>query len=412
VQLRILTLNAWALPWPLADQPNARMEAIGGRLASLDADVVAFQEAWSPSARRRLIAAGRRAGYNEVWSKPGSIGASGMLVLSRLPIRDSRFIRFSLCGFPQDFTRGDYYGGKGIAIVTLETSAGPVALLSTHLIPHYGDYGPDDTYMGHRISEVVELADALAEIEIPAIVVGDFNFTEREPEYEVLIGLSGLTDVAAALEWREVTIVPGPPYRANESPPGVRIDYVFVRDGIERAVVPHSIERVLDETIEIEGKPAGYSDHAGLLAEITLDATQSIRPPPSTEAVAQAARFLHEGRGNAERRRHDQRGLAAGGGVVALAAVGSASMVPVSRRRLLRAALIGLPAIALASTVGVGWLVDRVVADELAGYDKVERLLEGIGRASARAANSDGIREVGSRQASAAPQRDPRGGEF
>ena len=90
MQLRILTLNAWALPWPLTDQPNARMEAIGGRLASLDADVVAFQEVWSPPARRRLIAAGRSAGYNEVWSKPGSIGASGMLVLSRLPIRESR----------------------------------------------------------------------------------------------------------------------------------------------------------------------------------------------------------------------------------------------------------------------------------------------------------------------------------
>ena len=280
MRLRVLTLNAWALPWPLTDRPNARMEAIGQRLGSLDADVVAFQEVWSPPARSRLIEAGRRAGYAELWSKPGSIGASGMLVLSRLPIRESRFIRFSLCGFPQDVTRGDYYGGKGIAIVTLDTSAGPVALLSTHLSPHYGDYGPEDTYMGHRIAEVVELADALAQIEIPAIVVGDFNFTEREPEYEVLVGLSRLTDVAAALEWREVTIVPGPPYRANESPPGVRIDYVFLRDGIERAVVPHSIERVLDETIEIEGEPAGYSDHAGLLAEVVLDATRPVVSAP------------------------------------------------------------------------------------------------------------------------------------
>jgi len=161
------------------------------------------------------------------------------------------------------------------------------------------------------------------------------------------------------------------------------------------------------ETIDIEGKPAGYSDHAGLLAEVSLDTTRPVRLPPSAEAVAQAASFLREGRGNAERRRHDQRGLAAGGGVVALAAVGSASMAPISRRGLLRAAAIGLPAIALASTAGVGWLADRVVADELAGYDKVERLLERIGRA----ANIDDIREGGSGQASAAPQSDPRGGE-
>jgi endonuclease/exonuclease/phosphatase family metal-dependent hydrolase len=390
VRLRILTLNAWALPWPLSDRPDARMEAIGGQLASLDADIVAFQEAWSPSARRKLTEAGRRAGYTETWSQPGSIGSSGMLVLSRLPIREARFIRFALCGFPEDVTHGDYYGGKGIAVVTLETPEGPVALLSTHLIPHYGDYGPEDTYMGHRVGEVVELSDALAQIDIPAIVVGDFNFTEREPEYEILMGLSGLTDLAVDLEWREVTIVPGPPYRANESPPGVRIDYVFARDGADRSVAPQMISRVLDETIEIDGKGAGYSDHAGLLAEIEIHRGQTVRPPPSVDAVARAAALLRESRGRAEHRRRDQLGYAAGGGVVALAAVGSVSMAPVSRRRLLRAALIGLPAIALGMSAGAGLLASQVVARELAGHDKIDRLLEDLRRGAVESARQRG----------------------
>jgi endonuclease/exonuclease/phosphatase family metal-dependent hydrolase len=404
VRLRILTLNVWALPWPLADEPDARMEAIGGRLASLDADVVAFQEAWSPSARRCLTAAGRCAGYTEVWSNPGSIGASGMLVLSRLPIRESHFIRFALCGFPQDVTRGDYYGGKGIAIVILDTPAGPVALLSTHLIPHYGDYGPEDNYMGHRIAEVVELADALAKIDIPAIVVGDFNFSESEPEYEVLMGLSGLTDVAAALEWREVTIVPGPPYRAHENPPGVRIDYVFTHAGVERSAIPHNIERVLDELIEIDGKSAGYSDHAGLLAEVDLDTKRAVRPQPDARAVARAAEYLREGRRKAEQRRSGQLGIVAGGGAAALVAVGSASMVPVSRRRLLRAALIGLPAAVLASSVGIGVLADRFISDELAGYDRVDRLLAELARTASRGG------ELGSGEVSAAQQSVSPGG--
>ncbi len=384
MRLRILTLNAWALPWPLSHEPDARMEAIGGRLASLDADVIAFQEVWSPSARRLLFAAGHRAGYTDAWTRYGSLGASGLLVLSRLPILRSRFVRFALCGFPQDVMRGDYYSGKGIAILTLDTPAGPVALLSTHLIPHYGEYGPDDTYIGHRVAEVVELADALAQIEIPAIVVGDFNFSEREPEYEVLVGLSGLTDAAAALDRREVTVVPGSPYRANERAPGVRIDYVFTRDGVERAAVPHTISRVLDETIEIEGQLAGYSNHAGLLAEVSLDATRFAQPPLAADAIARAADFLREGRGKAERRRRDQLGIAAGGGGVALAAVGSALAAPVSRRRLLYAGLFGLPALALASSAGVGVLADRIVSDELAGYDKVEALLERIGNAAVK----------------------------
>ena len=367
------------------------MEAIGERLAALDADVVAFQEVWSPSARRRLVAAGRATGYTEIWSRSGSIGASGMLVLSRLPIRESRFIRFALCGFPQDVTRGDYYGGKGIAILTLDTSAGPVALLSTHLIPHYGNYGPEDTYMGHRIAEVVELAGALEQIEIPAIVVGDFNFTEREPEYEVLEGLSGLTDVAAALERREETIIPGSSYRTNERPPGVRIDYVFVRDGVEHAAAPHTISRVLDETIEINGSPASYSDHAGLLAEINLGDARPSRPPLDAEAVARAAGYLREGRAKAELRRNNHLSVATGGGAAAMVAIGSASIAPISRRRLLRAALIGLPAVALASSASFGLVADRVGADELMGYDEVDGVLERIGDAAVGRAVPKGV---------------------
>ena len=367
------------------------MEAIGDRLARFDADVVAFQEVWSPSARRRLVAAGRATGYTEIWSRSGSIGASGMLVLSRLPIRESRFIRFALCGFPQDVTRGDYYGGKGIAILTLDTSAGPVALLSTHLIPHYGNYGPEDTYMGHRIAEVVELAGALEQIEIPAIVVGDFNFTEREPEYEVLEGLSGLTDVAAALERREETIIPGSSYRTNERPPGVRIDYVFVRDGVEHAAAPHTISRVLDETIEINGSPASYSDHAGLLAEINLGDARPSRPPLDAEAVARAAGYLREGRAKAELRRNNHLSVATGGGAAAMVAIGSASIAPISRRRLLRAALIGLPAVALASSASFGLVADRVGADELMGYDEVDGVLERIGDAAVGRAVPKGV---------------------
>jgi len=405
VRIRVLTLNAWALPWPLSDRPDARMEAIGSRLASFQADVLAFQEAWSPSARRHLKQAGRDAGYTHSWSKPGSIGASGMLVLSRLPIVASHFVRFALCGFPQAVTHGDYYGGKGIAILTLETPAGPVALLNTHLIPHYGDYGPDDRYMGHRIAEVVEVADVLATIDIPVIAVGDFNFSETEPEYDVHLGLSGLTDVAAALEWREVTIVPGPPYRLNDHPPGIRIDYVFTRDGVERSATPHSIARVFDETIEIDGALAGYSDHAGLLAEIDIDAGGSARARPDPRAVARAAEFLREGRLDAEQRRSNRLGIVAGGGAAALLAVGSASMVPVSRRRLLRAALIGLPAAALASSAGIGVLAEHFISQELAGYDRAERLLAKL----ARAADRDGRVAAGSREASAAKPPDSAG---
>ncbi len=170
---------------------------------------------------------------------------------------------------------------------------------------------------------------------------------------------------------------------------------MFARDGVERAAVPHSILRVLDETIEIDGEPAGYSDHAGLLAEIDFERAPTFRPPPDGDAVARAADYLREGRGKAEQRRRDHLGIAAGGGAVALAAVGSASFAPISRRRLLRASLLGLPVLALGASTGIGVLAKRSVDAELAGYDKVEGLLAEI----ARSANS-GARDAGAAAAS------------
>jgi len=55
-------------------------------------------------------------------------------------------------------------------------------------------------------------------------------------------------------------------------------------------------------------------------------------------------------------------------------------MVPVSRRRLLRAALIGLPTLALASSAGFGVLADRFIDEEIAGYDRVDGLLADLAR--------------------------------
>jgi hypothetical protein len=74
-----------------------------------------------------------------------------------------------------------------------------------------------------------------------------------------------------------------------------------------------------------------------------------------------------------------------------MVAIGSASMTPISRRRLLRAALIGLPAVALASSAGFGVVANRVGADEIVGYDKVDGLLERIGDAAANSPVSNGV---------------------
>ena len=55
MQIRAATLNAWALPEPLAELVPERMRAIGDELARLELDLMAFQEIWTSTARRLTV---------------------------------------------------------------------------------------------------------------------------------------------------------------------------------------------------------------------------------------------------------------------------------------------------------------------------------------------------------------------
>ena len=93
MQLRVASLNVWALPWPVGRDVAARMEAIGSRFEALGADVVALQEVWTEAARESLVDAGRRAGLSEIWHSESARAGGGLLVLTRLPIAGVHFER-------------------------------------------------------------------------------------------------------------------------------------------------------------------------------------------------------------------------------------------------------------------------------------------------------------------------------
>ena len=130
MRLRVATLNVWAIPL-IADRIGPRMREIGLRLAALELDAIAFQEVWTPSARRRLVEAGRAAGLVNAWHRKRLIVGSGLLVLSRLPIEGADFDRFSLRA--RASAKDELLGGKGFARVVLGTPEGRLAFVDTHL---------------------------------------------------------------------------------------------------------------------------------------------------------------------------------------------------------------------------------------------------------------------------------------
>ena len=380
MRLSVLTLNVWGLPLGLTRHHDHRMRAIGQRFASSGADLIALQEVWTEEARTGLAAAGKDAGYPAVWHRPAAFGGSGLMVLSRLPIRAHSFTRFRLAGLPQRPFHGDFYAGKGFASLEIATDAGPVTLVDTHLHAGYSDGSDFDEYRGIRAAQAIEIAVHLRRVSTPVIAAGDFNTSEGDDAYAILLALSGCSDLAVGLNNRQATCLAPHPYRgagATEE----RIDLVLARSGPTTELEAIALERIFDDELVFDGEAGRYSDHAGLRAEFALhprpnDPTPL--PPIEPPALAHAESELQWGIRAARARRRSEfqgAGVAVAG---SLLAGGGAWRVRRRRRSFLSDLGIGLAGLGLFGGLAALLGSHRVVENELAGFAEVEKILTGL----------------------------------
>jgi endonuclease/exonuclease/phosphatase family metal-dependent hydrolase len=380
MRLRVLSLNVWALPTPVGRLVSERIALILRDLPALDCDVALFQEVWTDEARDQLRLGGPQAGFAHHWWPPGTAARNGgLLALSKLPIRNGRLRRYSLCGLPQRFTQMDYYSGKGVASFEIDVEGGPVSILNTHLHARYTRADVEDDYVGHRAAEIIELADELREIRNPIVMAGDLNLRDTSPEYRLMQQMTKLVDSAASLDLRRPTSTLQNPYRlARGAVSESRIDYVLCRSGRDRGIVPLAVRRVFDDSVQVDGRPGAYSDHAGVLADLEIGGSGLAPEPTPEEAFSLARQLLEKGRQQAELRRRSER-IGSGASItVGVAAIVAARRPALSRRRFLVAALWALAGIAGASTAGLATLSERFVPEELALYDSILALLARI----------------------------------
>jgi sphingomyelin phosphodiesterase 2 len=347
LRFSLVSLNVWALPFRIAERTDERIRKIGERMPAWDADVLALQEAWTGPSRAALAASARRAGYAHLFDPGG-----GLIVASRLPFESAQFQPYTLAGIATHVHRGDYQGGKGFARVRLRTSVGPLELVDTHL---HAQYEPDaeDTYLGHRTGQAVELAAALPRLDAPLVAAGDFNTREGRPEYRVLTGLAGLRDGGVELDRREPT-----------SSSGNRIDYVFARDGGGVAVRPLALARI--------SVPGELSDHAGIAATLELAPGPPAPFTRDAEAHAQAAAILARGEALARARRRQDRVSA---GAALLAAAAAALTRRQTRRRFLARGLTAGAALAAPLGLFQGLSSDYWGPREVEAFGRVRALL-------------------------------------
>ena len=376
MQIRAATLNAWALPGPLAKLVPERMRAIGDELARLEPDLMAFQEVWTREACRTLVHAARAIGLEHVWTDSAGLRGSGLLVLSRHPFAAARVERFSLPRVPPRLDHPDYYVGKGFVELVLETPAGRLRAITTHLHARYSaDIAHE--YRAYRTGQIIELASALRRVREPVVVLGDLNLRDIDAEYRVLLGLTGLRDAAVESGRREATVDGANPFR-NKGREPKRIDYVLVRDGRTAGLRVSGLHRSFDAIFDAGGRTASFSNHAGLIAEIELHGAPRPTAGPDAGAIDLAATLLAEGRARTEKQRSGARIAAGAGWAGGLLATFGARDPRLSRRALLRTAvqLGGLAAL----TPGVGYtLVGEVFApNELRAFDQLLDRLYGL----------------------------------
>ena len=339
-RLRLLCLNAWALPFGLAPRARDRLHAIGRHLRRLEPDVAAFQECWTAESRRVLLEAGALAGLRHAWHRRRLFGGSGLLLLSREPLERVAFARFRVRGPPERPDQGDFLGGKGFALARPGGHLRGLTLALTHLQAAYGG----DAHLAHRTAQAAELALSLAAIPGPVVLAGDLNAEPGTLPLALLRGLGsamGEAEEAGRPEPTTQAPLPGSPRPAR------RIDYVLFRGDAGAALRVTGFRRVLTDPEPLSG--GGHlrpSDHAGLLAELELlPGTRDPAAPGPAAPLAEAAEVLLAGARHAGSRRR------AATAVTGLAAALTTASLPGARRRASRRTLLrGL----LAAVAGAG----------------------------------------------------------
>ncbi|MFJ6795193.1 poly(A) polymerase [Streptomyces sp. NPDC091268] len=156
--VRLLT---WNTLWDRYDAPRIhtarRRPLLLAELAAAEADVIALQEVEGELLRMLLAEPWVRVGYT-LGTDPGGrdVAESGLLVLSRLPVREAAL-----------HTLGPH---KAVTALTVETSAGPLVVAATHLTSDHTANGED-----RRTAELARLAEVLGNVEADVALLGDFN---------------------------------------------------------------------------------------------------------------------------------------------------------------------------------------------------------------------------------------------
>ena len=291
--IRVATANLWGvsvLGFDWADEIGVRFNEFAERLARNEPalDVVLIQEAWKDEARHDLLEhPGVVENFPHRVDALEQPGGAGLVVLSRFPIEETAFKRFSAQGRCFKFWEGDCLSGKGVLAVQLNIEGQHHWFGTTHLIACYsgeeseGACDQQDPNGETRWSQLVEARVFMERLagDDPIVLGGDFNFTRASRYYPGMTARAVPPDppdtppanlsTRASRGWREI---------GEASVVTDRIDYVWTRPGLSERWLAAAARLIFTEDVALpSGESIPISDHPILVALLCL-------APPSANA--------------------------------------------------------------------------------------------------------------------------------
>ncbi len=257
--LKILSWNIYMLP-AIVVRPGKRdrAHAIVDQLQKSDFDIIVFEEAFLPAARK-IIKEGLREKYSYFYGPINNDGPSlkangGVWVLSNIKLDVLNSIQFKNCkGF-------DCYSRKGAILLQGNLNGKEFQVLGTHL------QADDATEIReHQMDQIYkELLVKYKQDSVPQIICGDFNTEDRMKEHycsmlECLDAKNGEIDGIEKSTYDGVNNEIAQSYGAKKK---FTLDYILLRANGAR--VKHITRFV---SVMKKGKKH-LSDHYGIVCEV------------------------------------------------------------------------------------------------------------------------------------------------
>jgi len=261
MKLKVITINCFDSPLLL--KRSTRINRLITELIKLEADVFCIQELVFLKRVKRVSRLFEDAGYNTFFTPGKRINQGGLLIASRYPFVDTKYVKFKKQPLSFSFQMTDRLLSKGYQKVTIDVEGDNYSLYNTHLVSIYRD-----SSLGEKIISLMQFREFLEVIKNEVsrtIVAGDFNFTPSNSFYRRIKRKTNLYDPMQGSNLVTISRSNTNRKRFFKIDKDSRLDYILISKDLK--IITQRV--ILDDLYEIKKKKIHLSDHFGLMVEVS-----------------------------------------------------------------------------------------------------------------------------------------------